>query len=751
MQSNNLIESSYPTLLEALRFLAVSFDLKGGNKRIDDKCFEHVDPREVDTFVKELFESRIQNAFGLASSQFISEQINLFKEQYIALIKNHNADGITKEQLVSLLRQYIFPSWIAVFFTNIKEEFGGPSTASLFVEHRSAVSLILDWVSSTSEGWTQLLKSRKKEDQDVIAQWKKGTNLPSMYFLGQMLNWSKESGIEIKNLEQIQFLLLMARGIDYLRSLESGKSLLNSVLLQLWHAPQDLLDEYEHAISELQKTSLEATGRDQFLSIAKLQNMLRPHTHKGINDQFEAKKALDFVRNSFSFGCLTHGIQYWIDWSEAKWNVFSGDLKTANKFYKKAFASAIYQGGISLKDIIVQSMSVAASLEKPDKIFLTHLKWALIQFEYDIPSISDSNSDNTFSGNFETWEIQALKNNFDRFFPESGLFPGTEFDENLSPIMFFLTKQEIKPDFRNPNRKIKVDETGQLKMPQLNWFIIEEDYETFCKLLELGARHNVFSDSQDTPLQLSLGLLDARTEEERSFDDRFFWKLAELPHDKAIINMPSAKRKLLPLILAVHSGQPQVVEKLLKMGANPNQRGLSDEQTALNECLKLIATIKAPEDFKRNQSNHPTTPELLDSYRRHSNGMTGASLEQNAKLHASLQQCPLFIEFVKGSIDKIAVNLLKNLDVESMRHIAALLILNGADVNAEHQSPLLGYTPLMLAAENNEHQIFQLMLEKGGDPKKSYLWNGTKVDCWKIAEFFGSTEVVDILQRKQFH
>ena len=39
---------------------------------------------------------------------------------------------------------------------------------------------------------------------------------------------------------------------------------------------------------------------------------------------------------------------------------------------------------------------------------------------------------------------------------------------------------------------------------------------------------------------------------------------------------------------------------------------------------------------------------------------------------------------------------LEKMSIDSMRHIARQLISSGADVNAEHASPLKGYTPLMV-------------------------------------------------------
>ena len=83
-----------------------------------------------------------------------------------------------------------------------------------------------------------------------------------------------------------------------------------------------------------------------------------------------------------------------------------------------------------------------------------------------------------------------------------------------------------------------------------------------------------------------------------------------------------------------------------------------------------------------------------------------------------------------------------------MRRIATLLIEAGADVNAEHTAPVKGYTPLMLAAELDEVDLFNKMLSKNGDPRKSYYCKraAMDVDCWGIAEYFKSSKVLSTLK-----
>ena len=93
-------------------------------------------------------------------------------------------------------------------------------------------------------------------------------------------------------------------------------------------------------------------------------------------------------------------------------------------------------------------------------------------------------------------------------------------------------------------------------------------------------------------------------------------------------------------------------------------------------------------------------------------------------------------------------NIHKHMSIGDMREIAKMLIKSGADVNAEHASPLKGYTPLMLTVEIDERELFEHMLIHGGDIKKTYNDpnTGKGVSVLEIAKNFNSAGVLQILK-----
>jgi hypothetical protein len=92
-------------------------------------------------------------------------------------------------------------------------------------------------------------------------------------------------------------------------------------------------------------------------------------------------------------------------------------------------------------------------------------------------------------------------------------------------------------------------------------------------------------------------------------------------------------------------------------------------------------------------------------------------------------------------------------DIDELRKIAVMLIRAGADPNAEHKSPLLGHTPLMLATELDEVSLVEEMLMYGGQPDKTYYDHKAKghPDCWDIAYYHKVKKVRHLLNGIRHH
>jgi hypothetical protein len=742
----------YPTPFELLRYVLRSLDFKlpeKDKKRLDDMAGKRVyDPREFNTALEQYFSDISDKYIGRIAAEQLSKHITLFVHHYLDKVAGvYPADGLSRSFTLELMIKTSLKDQLVSFATILHDAIGGPQPSFWFASNTSSVSAIISWLTDNEKHWNLYLTSLNKERRDMIAAWINGEHLPSAQSI-QLLSkpdTPSDQPINSINWDLIKPLLFVARSIDYIKKYELGQILIDEARLALWGAESKV--NLSKAIRSKQAGILQSLGPAQNL-IGKLKFDLR-RTQKKSNPE-EYRSIIIQVRDLIKTSEKLLNADYWIDWHDARWHVFSGDLKTANDLYKDAFVKAAFVAGVNQKYIAEEAIVVAACQPNPDKVFLKQLKWMQINFGYDIPSITGSAPSQKVPDTIEEWEIDLWRSSFDFVFLKAGLFPDIDYSTmktTLGPLLF-SDYSKIKPDYRSPNRTIKVGETWQRAMPQLVWFARVEDIEVCKKLIELGANVNVQSEVGDTPIIMALEALNVTEVPWRSLNDELFELISKEKHTKETINTRTQKRRLLPIISAVETGQPNIVEKILGMGADPDGRGLSDEQTALNLCLKHIGKIKDPDKSWKHQDAMPETPEVLDSLRRHSSGLSGFTLEHQMKYLKSLKDDLVFNE-CKNIVKKLMTErMLEKMSIDSMRNIARQLITSGADVNAEHASPLKGYTPLMLAVELDERSIFETMLIHGANIKQTYKdpRNGKDVSITDIANYFCSKGILQVLK-----
>lgn len=741
-------ELPYPNPFEILRYILRGFDLKQSNKRLDDLAAKRIyDPRQLPLAIKTYLFDVAQKNMGQPTAEIVSKAISDFYAYYlIEIVGKVPADNVSRAFTLELLLQTCIKDHLVQLVTRLHREIEAPHPSFWFSNNTSSVGALFNWLNEHEQNWGSFLSSLKKERRDMLRSWGNGKELPSAQSIRLLSKPDKPSESERfeVNWQRVKPLVFIARAIDFIRQEPLGGLLIEETRLAIWGADNRV--SFASEILSIQSRVLESIGPDQNL-IAILQHDLRRTVTK-----VDPTKYQDLIRQATLLIQRTIQLQpsqYWIDWHDARWHVFSGDLQGANELYKVAFESALFSAGKNQQQIAEEAIVVAASQPNPDRVFLKQLKWSLISFGYDIASHSHSKPSQKATDTIEEWELDLWKSNFDRVFPKKGLFPGVDYrsDNKVVGPLVVGNLSEIKPDFRHPDRTIKTGETWQRSMPQLVWFALHRNIDVCRKLIERGANVNVASEVGDTPLLMALEELNVTEVPLRSLNDELYQLIKKEQHTVKTVNTRTQKKRLLPIISAVQSGKPEIVQDLLSMGADPNGRGDTDEQTPLNVCLKLICILKKPVFFKKHQASMPITPEVLDSIRRYSNGLSGFTMEDQQRALRRVKQTRFYKLAGSQYIDTMCENIHKHMNISSIREIAKILIRSGADVNAEHASPLKGYTPLMLAVEVDERELFELMLIHGGDLKKTYNDPDTekKVSVYEIAHSFESVGVLQVL------
>lgn len=274
---------------------------------------------------------------------------------------------------------------------------------------------------------TAYLASLSKENRDRISSWRNGNELPSAQSIQLLFstNDPSETCATSRNKDFAKTLLFMARAVDFIKRHEPGEMLIDEARLSIWSAEEDIHPGIE--IKRIRDQLLLSSGNENQL-IGKLRRVLKPNVKKSdsLDHQETIKQSREIIKGSSS----RQSAGYWIDWLDARWHVFSGNLAEANRLYKETFEKASFVAGDNLKHIIKEALVVAANQSKADAVFLKQLKWSLINFGYDIPSASSPKPSHKVLETIEGWEIEQWENAFFQVFPEEGLYPGTEFDFN---------------------------------------------------------------------------------------------------------------------------------------------------------------------------------------------------------------------------------------------------------------------------------------------------------------------------------
>ncbi len=743
----------YPTHVEIIRIITTAFDIKNTNKTLDDKALEtNVDYRLIDELINQSIHDPIQKYTSPDIAKIIVENVEHLFSDYVQLIRNMPADGIARDKMRPMLLQYFFYKYAGNLLIDIYKKLGGPDPGVLTTDSKCSVTVVLDWLIANEGGWPGFLHGINKEQQDRISAWHRRADIPSSQYIYLLQDWSNGPYPENINWPRVRGLLLIARAIDFSDRYAENHQFTKTIRLGLrgTNADSDMHTNIRRA-----QEQFKAGISDVLPIIADIQQGLRITTPKAESDKDQLYSKIQNVRKYLNDRDKNKTTEYWLDWHEARWNALAGNIKKSRKLYKIAFEGCLFRAGFVQEQIINEALVIASSILPPDKVFLKHLKNASVVFKYDLPSAKGESKSFKASDIVENWEITLWQSQFKTIFPKGGLFTETKYVHEVPRMgpLHTVDIESIKPDYRYPNRTIKVGSTWKKSIPQLVWFSQIEKVNIVEKLLKNGANVNVFSDSGDSPLLMALGALDVTSIPCQSLDDRLFRLFIKHKHTSETLNRRTDKRRLLPIISAVETGRPDIVKLLLDMGSDPNGRGQTDEQTAFNVCLKYIGMIKDPQKFWKNQDAMQLTPEVLDSHRRYSNGLSGHTLDQQKHSIMNMRNDSAFNKLMSYTKSEMTKNIKANMKLHNLREIAKLLLKFGADPNIEYASPVPGYTSMMLSAELDEIVLFEIMLIKGGNPLKYYIDPRTnrKINCWDIAKDFQSKSVSNCLEDIKMH
>lgn len=347
----------------------------------------------------------------------------------------------------------------------------------------------------------------------------------------------------------------------------------------------------------------------------------------------------------------------------------------------------------------------------------------------------------------EDWDVEQWANDFFILFSENDVKNIDSIKEKKTDVhlpLSFEWRKEPQSPTKPYNRPFKI---SWKTFPQLVWFSQSGNVEAVKLLLDANVDVNALSSSGESALLFAIENMVYNTIPFKpDIGKELFNLISSHSHDRKTILTPTNKKKLTCLGQAILTGEIDVVKKLIEMGADVNQIQSTDQQSPLYRTIQY----SVPETAHLSMSHILSSPEALDGIRRGNEIFRNLTNEEVFQAMSKWESNPQLLgakECVKQHFEEQRK---KCCSREKMFSIAKTLLENGADPNQKHNvNGLVGYTPLMMAAEHDLLDLFKLMLKYGGDLNQTARDTGpyrATLSCWDIASYWKANSILQYLK-----
>ncbi|MGE6342158.1 hypothetical protein [Psychrobacter sp. R86515] len=727
---------------EIVRAIARAIDSKNDNASLDSKCKDlYLSRSELDALIEEHIYKPIAK---LKLKKSIENEIKALVAQvfdnYLQVVANYSLGEWTRDDTGAWIIEVFFCPYMmkAIHLLGKRTKpFQKSDYLELIVAESSCIDIALNIIEKRVEGWQEFYRKLAKTEKDKITSWRRGESLPSFYSLYNLCNsYNKDTS------KNILLFLIAARAIDYFKITYGSNALMQYVdepeLLE------DFIDYFKYKVCDL---------LDRNLQYAAYANQ----TEKPVT-QMSSIISMYLVKILREFA--------------------DGNLKQSKETFVKAFDLSLYRSGPMCEKVIEVGLVIASWQETPDMNLISKLKSIQNLYGYTLPTIVTEDTKRKKENLVEDWEINMWRSNAQRVFSHFKVELPEKYTVYSSVLPVYLDAKELKLDLKKPNKKVKLNDSSKVHRDknkkkqvttQLIWNTLLEDLGAVNKLLQAGADINILSDNNESALLIALQYMNLTELHEP--DDSFYRALKDLSYTPKTINAMTSKKHLLPLLSAVQTGRLEIVEHIVNLGADVNQKGGGSHLDALTMCISLIGTIKNSK-LQLNQfdmmAKMAKDPKVLiekmsdfefSTFIRDTQGSFGINRQQVkrylAQSRGSSDAMAILKDVSKFFQEKIQANY-ELFDLSEMRKIAKLLIDRGANPSARYDwHGIDGYTPFLLACEINEAELVSYMLDNANEYSKYDIINtayrdrrdGQAVGYERVCKYFKADDVLEVIDR----
>lgn len=731
----------YPRFGECLRALALAFDTKAGNLEVDrlarDGDYDwSLIPRLSDALLLAPLTKYVDPGFAALLRLWLEHM----QQRYRELILGVTMDKLGRPEVLPILVATFFAPQAGSLLVAARKEWGGPALARLLDPAANPLAVVMEWLDAGEATPLAKLAFPRTTDHDRTAhekyrKWIRGADLPTLGSLMVFADAVERSGaLGNEKMVLVRRWLVLGRALAYLERAWTSFPV-RAVMLAYSDAGMPEID--------VQSVLLQAAGRHRgryavvMPSLSALYQELGRSTPKQAGAQERTESAIDALERLMAAHDPEGHMAFHLAWLKGRWHALSGRLDEALRHIEHAARLGSYRAGAQLVAILEEGLVLAAVLKRK-------------------PGIKRFKNQAVAAGLFadpkgemvvEEWEIEQAGQQFQRLFPPVGRFPEADpLDEGAGMFgLLVLDREEmhrLRPDLKKPDRVRSLRFLGGevRRQPQLAIFAALGKSEEVAALLGQGASVDQLDDGGGS------ALLCALQHAEQTGDRRALDLLLAVPHAGATLDAMTTKKQITPLFCAIDLGEPDVVERLLGMGASAEHRANIVDETALYYAVETLGSVRQPARLLRylqhamSANRDLVRQEVMRRYAVNLAGVFGDGHDLQA-----LRENERYDAILRKLIGIMVEERLTRHSQAKLLRIVELLLQHGANPNARHDYPAPGRTPLMLAAENDSAPAFDMMLQRGGDP---YLADATGRSSLTLAQAFRSANVVRYLRAK---
>jgi len=323
-------------------------------------------------------------------------------------------------------------------------------------------------------------------------------------------------------------------------------------------------------------------------------------------------------------------------------------------------------------------------------------------------------------------------------------FPGRKAMIRVPPIIEVVDTPEsfklTSRDLASPNRLQKYA-NGRTRRTRLMSALLFGSTGDVERLLEAGADPNIIvAESGESALAVAVRKAKQPHELPK------LKLLLDYPLKNKTLNQPASTARETPLDLAIELDSPDVVDRLIRLGAAV--------ETGSMQASPFLSTVLHRLHF----STQPFDPNLLGSwFNGHAPDGTDAkhggavTVEQAAKSRRESfnhhHQSSRHVQIMRNTWEVFR----SRINHSGCLEVLKVLLLHKADANEQFAMPddqLSAWTPTLLAARYGNIDAFQLLHEHGGDPMQTLdpKRSSETIDALFLAEHYDNPDVVEYLQ-----